>query len=89
MRMLRALFAAKQRFYQMLMLRLLFARSYLQVNQPIKIEHAREVNDNTRCKALRAVMDKRYVNIDIILILLFIITCCLSNEPYPTCLQNC
>ena len=35
--MLSALLAAKQRFYQMRMLRLLFARSYLQVNQPIKI----------------------------------------------------
>ena len=44
MRMLRALFAAKRCFYQMRMLRLLFARSYLQVNQPVKIEH-----DNSAC----------------------------------------
>ena len=43
--MLRALFAVKQRFYQVHMLRLLFARSYWQVNQPIKIEHTHKVND--------------------------------------------
>ena len=39
MRMLRVLFVAEQCFQQMRMLRLLFARSYLQVNEPIKIEN--------------------------------------------------